>query len=340
MDGGAYVTLTPVVLSRGALHAAGAYRWEHVRDRGASPSRRTRRRTARSAASARRRRSGRSSGTWTASRATLGIDPLELREKNLAPRRRHDRDRPGADGVGRRRAECIEEGEPRRAAIDDEARGVRQPVASARTRKARGIGASVFMHGAGFTGSGERELKGKVAVDSRGTGDGKARFRIRTASTDIGQGTETVFRQIAADARWVSDRPRRLRDAVAPTTVPDSGPTVASRTVMVVGSIVESAPRASSSRRIEGEPQPGRRVLRRGRRCGSSPRDGHGHRRDGSTSRRRVSTGTTRRTTATPIPCFGWACDIAEVEVDLDTFETPVLGLLGGARTSARRSTR
>src|SRR5664280_2229136 len=30
MDGGAYVTLTPVVLSRGALHAAGAYRWEHV----------------------------------------------------------------------------------------------------------------------------------------------------------------------------------------------------------------------------------------------------------------------------------------------------------------------
>src|SRR5439155_25682347 len=27
MDGGAYVTLTPVVLSRGALHACGAYRW-------------------------------------------------------------------------------------------------------------------------------------------------------------------------------------------------------------------------------------------------------------------------------------------------------------------------
>jgi Xanthine dehydrogenase, molybdopterin-binding subunit B len=65
-DGGAYVTLSPVVLSRGALHACGAYRWEDVRSR-RSPSRRTRRRTAPSAASARPRRSGRSSGTWTAS---------------------------------------------------------------------------------------------------------------------------------------------------------------------------------------------------------------------------------------------------------------------------------
>jgi len=52
------------------------------------------------------------------------------------------------------------------------------------------------MHGAGFTGSGERRLKGKVQVDLEAGG----RLRIRTASTDIGQGTETVFRQIAADS--------------------------------------------------------------------------------------------------------------------------------------------
>ncbi|HEX4382958.1 MAG TPA: xanthine dehydrogenase family protein, partial [Myxococcales bacterium] len=30
MDGGAYVTLSPVVASRGVLHAAGAYRWKHA----------------------------------------------------------------------------------------------------------------------------------------------------------------------------------------------------------------------------------------------------------------------------------------------------------------------
>ncbi|HKB16752.1 MAG TPA: xanthine dehydrogenase family protein, partial [Planctomycetota bacterium] len=34
LDGGAYVTLSPVVLSRGVLHAAGAYRCENVRIRG------------------------------------------------------------------------------------------------------------------------------------------------------------------------------------------------------------------------------------------------------------------------------------------------------------------
>ena len=34
MDGGAYCTLTPVVLSRGVLHAAGPYRCEDVRVRG------------------------------------------------------------------------------------------------------------------------------------------------------------------------------------------------------------------------------------------------------------------------------------------------------------------
>src|SRR5262249_61003558 len=34
LDGGAYVTLSPVVLSRGCIHAAGPYRCEHTRIRG------------------------------------------------------------------------------------------------------------------------------------------------------------------------------------------------------------------------------------------------------------------------------------------------------------------
>ena len=60
MDGGAYVTLSPVVLSRGALHAAGPYAAATCACARAS-WRRTRRPTARSAASARRRRCSRSS---------------------------------------------------------------------------------------------------------------------------------------------------------------------------------------------------------------------------------------------------------------------------------------
>ena len=62
--------------------------------------------------------------------------------------------------------------------------------------------------------------------------------RVLAASTEIGQGTNTIFSQIAADALGIDcdddrDRPARHR------AVPDSGPTVASRTCMVVGKLVE-----------------------------------------------------------------------------------------------------
>ena len=67
IDGGAYCTLSPVVLSRGTIHASGPY-YARTSASADARSRPTSRRTARSAASARRRASSRSSGTWTASR--------------------------------------------------------------------------------------------------------------------------------------------------------------------------------------------------------------------------------------------------------------------------------
>ena len=92
------------------------------------------------------------------------------------------------------------------------------------------------MHGAGFTGSGEVHLASVVAVE--GTPDGTV--RVLAASTEIGQGTNTIFSQIAADALGIDCADV---DVVQPDTsvVPDSGPTVASRTCMVVGKLVETA---------------------------------------------------------------------------------------------------
>ena len=71
IDGGAYCTLSPVVLSRGTIHAAGP---TSARTCGSAAARSppTRRRTAPSAASARRRPCSRSSGTWTGSRRPSG----------------------------------------------------------------------------------------------------------------------------------------------------------------------------------------------------------------------------------------------------------------------------
>jgi CO/xanthine dehydrogenase Mo-binding subunit len=63
---------------------------------------------------------------------------------------------------------------------------------------------------------------------------------VLTSCTEIGQGTNTVFSQIAADALGIQVD---AIDVVQPDTgvVPDSGPTVASRTCMIVGKLVESA---------------------------------------------------------------------------------------------------
>ncbi len=52
------------------------------------------------------------------------------------------------------------------------------------------------MHGAGFTGSGEVYLASVVGAEATAEG----RVRILAASTEIGQGTNTVFSQIAAEA--------------------------------------------------------------------------------------------------------------------------------------------
>jgi CO/xanthine dehydrogenase Mo-binding subunit len=63
--------------------------------------------------------------------------------------------------------------------------------------------------------------------------------RILVASTEIGQGTRTIHAQIVADALGIPYEKVEVSDADT-GLVPDSGPTVASRTCMVVGKILES----------------------------------------------------------------------------------------------------
>lgn len=308
MDGGAYLTLTPVVLSRGTLHASGAYEWADVRIESIAVATNT-------PPNGAFRGFGAPQTIWAIERhmdkvaRALGMDPLDLKRKNVLQEG-------GVTATGQvlktsvAGVECIEKA---RAASEYDRKRQEARVSG---RVARGIGAAVFMHGAGFTGSGERYLKGKVAVDLAAGG----KLRIRTASTDIGQGTETVFRQIAADSAGLTIEDI---DFAVPstTTVPDSGPTVASRTVMVVGSIVENASREIADRvRKEQEggggtfAEAGDRLLKKEGQVTSllqySPPDWVKW--DDALYK------------GDAYPCFGWACDIAEVLVDLDTFEVTV----------------
>jgi CO/xanthine dehydrogenase Mo-binding subunit len=100
----------------------------------------------------------------------------------------------------------------------------------------KGIGLAAFLHGAGFTGSGERYLSSIVGAE--GCADGTVLLLV--SSTEFGQGTNTVLCQVAAEALGLPYENVRIAQ---PDTaeVPNSGPTVASRTAMVVGSLVRSA---------------------------------------------------------------------------------------------------
>jgi CO/xanthine dehydrogenase Mo-binding subunit len=233
IDGGAYCTLSPVVLSRGTIHAAGPYFCPNVRIRGravatsAPPHGAFRGFGAPQSLFALERQMDRVA-------AAAGLAPEEFRKRNFI--------RSGqTNAVG----QIIREPVDMSALLDraltlSEYKAKRDRFVKENQAAAikRGIGFATFMHGAGFTGSGEVHLGSSVAVEAAPDGH----IRVLTANTEIGQGTNTIFAQIAADALSIDIE---SVEVVQPDTavVPNSGPTVASRTCMVVGKLVESAAR-------------------------------------------------------------------------------------------------
>jgi CO/xanthine dehydrogenase Mo-binding subunit len=101
----------------------------------------------------------------------------------------------------------------------------------------RGIGFATFFHGAGFTGSGERRLNSEVALSIE---PATGRPVILVSSTEFGQGTNTILAQVAAETLNLP-YDEILVHQPDTSVVPNSGPTVASRTAMVVGKLVEQA---------------------------------------------------------------------------------------------------
>jgi len=103
-------------------------------------------------------------------------------------------------------------------------------------KKESGISGPV-LHGAGFTAPVERYLNSLVGVGSRCR---PARFECWCPARNWPQGTNTVLCQIAAEALGLPYESSRSRSRTR-TVVPNSGPTVASRTAMIVGKVVQSA---------------------------------------------------------------------------------------------------
>ncbi len=104
-------------------------------------------------------------------------------------------------------------------------------------RYRRGIGVSLVFHGCAFTGNGERDLI-KAVARIRGNADGTV--DVYTANTEMGQGLNTSFPKLVAARLGI---PVEKVNLIDPDTdlVPDSGPTVASRSMMIVGLILRRA---------------------------------------------------------------------------------------------------
>jgi len=101
--------------------------------------------------------------------------------------------------------------------------------------KYRGVGVSLFLHGCGFTGRGEADINGEIILTKNGR-----KVSLRVSSVEMGQGAETVLRKIVA---YTLKIPIEQVTYETPDTgqVPDSGPTVASRTTMIVGGLLRQA---------------------------------------------------------------------------------------------------
>ena len=231
MDGGAYATLSAVVLSRGVIHAAGPYRCDHVRIRGRAMMTHTPPNGAFRGFGAPQTQFAMEAHMDRIADA-LGIDPVRLREANAL--RPGDRTATGQLlGSDASALPVLQEAVRRSNFVDK-----RQQWQGTN----RGIGLSLFFHGSGFTGGGEVKLASKASLELT-----KAGARILVGSTEIGQGTRTMHAQIVADALGVPFEAIDVHE-VDTRFVPDSGPTVASRTCMIVGRLLERCARDMKAR--------------------------------------------------------------------------------------------
>ena len=101
----------------------------------------------------------------------------------------------------------------------------------------KGIGMSFFLHGCGFTGSGESDIiKGKVKLVK----DEKDIVHVYASSVDMGQGNKTTLKRIVARTLEIPNE-QVVFDNPDTSIIPDSGPTAASRTIIIVGFLMEKA---------------------------------------------------------------------------------------------------
>jgi CO/xanthine dehydrogenase Mo-binding subunit len=298
MDGGAYCTLSPVVLSRGVIHSAGPYRCANTRIEGRVVMTNTPPNGAFRGFGAPQTQFAMEVHMDRIAEQ-LGMDPATLRLRNAL--------KPGdTTATGQKLG-------PDSSAVEVLREAMRRSGFRRKRVKlagtGRGIGLSLIYHGAGFTGSGEVMLGSRAGLETTPAG-----VRILVANTEIGQGTRTMLAQIVAEALEIA---YEQVEVAQPDTsvVPDSGPTVASRTCMVVGGLLERC---------------AKRMLQQ--LAGASPAEHHAkHGRLHVEEQYQAPEGrqwSDKTYRGDAYATYSWGCDVAEVELDPVTHEARVTKFL------------
>lgn len=227
LDGGAYTTLSPVVLQRGMIAASGVYKVDNLRVKGRAVK-------TNSVPSGAFRGFGAPQVFFAVETMmdhlalNLQVDPLEFKLRHLVVRG-------DATSTSGRYHEPV----PLPVMMErmDAISGYREKTRHFQLQEGRfrrGIGLALFYHGGGFTGSGEREHIKAVARLKKNTDD---TVEILVSNTEIGQGLHTTFSKLVAHSLGIPLDQVRVA-AVDTDLVPDSGPTVASRSMMIVGELL------------------------------------------------------------------------------------------------------
>lgn len=230
-NGGAYTTLSAVVLQRGIICADGVYNIENLHVHGRALKTNTT-----------------PCGAYRGFGAPQTFFAVEMMMDHIAKDL-------GVDTLEFKEAHMVKQGDatstsgkyhfpvPLPAMIDEvnNACGLRakhKEYAKPQTgRYRKGIGFSMHFHGAGFTGSGERDIIKAVARLHKYK-DGTV--EILASNGEIGQGLRTTFPKIVAHELNIPLE-KVFYDHPDTSRVPDSGPTVASRSLMTVGELLRRA---------------------------------------------------------------------------------------------------
>jgi len=262
IDGGAYSTLSPVVLFRGVMHAVGAYKCENVNVQGYAVA-------TNNVPAGAFRGFGSPQVLFAAERQMdelakkLGICPFEIRRINLL--RKGDATITGQIlpwSVGA--METLEKAVEKREELNIQypinnnqcsskeiplipplEKGDYKEQSTKNKDQSTGVGISTIYYGVGLGAGGEHLARTGAVMEINN--DGSVSFAVGTA--EIGQGMKTVLSQIVAEELGTDYSMVHILPTDT-TRVPDSGPTVASRATTMSGRAAQNAAKILKERLI------------------------------------------------------------------------------------------